>query len=547
MGVRSLLTVLLCLLAFLNEGVSGSEFDQRELTVADIPPCGLRCLFIELGPSGCAATDIQCICDSTSLEYALAACMLANCTMQDSLGTSRVQADLCNLSNESKTHQVILYTGIVYSIAFFAVALRIAGKLISKRLAWDDAVVVAALLLTAIPVACVLQMALHGFGQHLWNLEDDSLKPILYYLYVSWSTYVVVLCLIKVSLVLFYIEIFRTPQFLRTAYVFLAYMILNSVIILFIALFACSPVSSFWNRDIKGKCINIQAMAYSVSASALLQDLILLILPIVFIRNLQMKRSRKVAVGLMFCIGTFGFIATVMRLPSLSTFKISIDPSWDYFPVTVWTELELGAGFLCVSLPSIRMLLVRLLPARVLEFLSNLTPSRPKSKPTPRPAPPPAPRSWKKPASWIDISNSTDFTSSSTGGKSLEPLTLGSGVRGSFMGSFWKRASNGGTQPSTFSHLRSGTWQLQSVASNGSGAGFASAGPAGGEHGAAVEEVEMRDVADADSKNTSAAGRRSEEEGITALPQMGRGSEAARAEVGWTRDEGGLRSEKDMV
>ena len=76
---------------------------------------------------------------------------------------------------------MILYTGIVYSIAFVSVALRIAGKLLLKRLAWDDAVVVAALLLTAIPVACVLQMALHGFGQHLWDLGDGKLKPILLY------------------------------------------------------------------------------------------------------------------------------------------------------------------------------------------------------------------------------------------------------------------------------------------------------------------------------------------------------------------------------
>jgi hypothetical protein len=110
--------------------------------------------------------------------------------------------------------------------------------------------------------------------------------------------------MIKVSLVLFYIEIFRTSQFLRLSYIFLAYMILNSLIILFIVLFACKPVNSFWDRDIKGECVDMQAMAYAVSASALLQDFILLILPIAFIRNLQMKRGRKVAVGFMFCIGT---------------------------------------------------------------------------------------------------------------------------------------------------------------------------------------------------------------------------------------------------
>ncbi|KAH4063994.1 hypothetical protein HBI73_205670 [Parastagonospora nodorum] len=537
MGVRSLLTVLLCLFAFLNVEVLASN---QQLTIADIPACGLQCLFVGLEPSGCAATDIGCICDSTSLEYALATCLLANCTMQDSLGVSRVQADLCHLSSESKTQQVILYTGIVYSIAFVSVALRIAGKLLLKRLAWDDAVVVAALLLTAIPVACVLQMALHGFGQHLWDLGDGKLKPILLYLYVSWSTYVVVLCMIKVSLILFYIEIFRTPQFLRISYIFLAYMILNTLIILFIVLFACKPVNSFWDRDIKGECINIQAMAYAASASALVQDLVLLILPIAFIRNLQMKRFRKVAVGFMFCIGTFGCIATIMRLPSLSTFKISIDPSWDYSAITIWTELELCAGFLCVSLPSIRMLLVRLLPQRVRDFTSSLFHSL-RSKPTPRPVVTPEQRSWKKPSSWIDISaNSTDFSTSSSGDKNLELLTLGPDVRGSFMSAFWNRRSTSGTQLSQLSHLRSGSLRLESVTSNIT------------ESRVAVKQVEMLDVPKANRyTKASVASQRSDEEHITALPHIGCISETTRSGLEVRiRDERrykGLHTEKNMV
>lgn len=34
--------------------------------------------------------------------------------------------------------------------------LRLCGKIISKRLSWDDAVVVAALLVTAVPLGCIL-------------------------------------------------------------------------------------------------------------------------------------------------------------------------------------------------------------------------------------------------------------------------------------------------------------------------------------------------------------------------------------------------------
>src|SRR5690242_1915520 len=183
-----------------------------------------------------------------------------------------------------------------------------------------------------------------------------------------------------------------------------------------------------------------------------------------------------------------------MRLPSLSTFKISIDPSWDYFPVTIWTELELGAGFLCVSLPSIRLLVVRLFPQRVLDFLSSLThPMR--SKPTPRPVATPEQRNWKKPSSWINISaNSTDFSTSSSGDKYLEPLTLGAGVRGSFMSAFWNRASTSGTQPSQFSHLQSGSQHLESVKSNISESEVAVIGPPYEEHATSFEQVEMLDV-----------------------------------------------------
>ncbi|KAH6629439.1 hypothetical protein C7974DRAFT_186331 [Boeremia exigua] len=526
MGVRSLVAALLCLLAFFSIGVLGKpQSDSTTLTVADIPACGLRCLFLVLPASGCAPTDIECICASDSLEHQLAACLLSNCTMQDSLDTSRVQSDLCHLSEESKVQQVILYTSIVYSIAFISVVLRIAGKAVSQRLAWDDAMVVAALFLTAIPLGCVLDMSQKGFGEHLWNLEDGKLLPILRNLYISWSTYVIILCMIKISLVLFYLEIFKTPRFRITAFVFLVYLIINSLVIFFIAICACNPIPSFWNRDIKGKCIDIQAAAYANSASAIVQDLILLVLPLAFIRNLQMKRYRKIAVGFMFVIGTFGCIATIMRLPSLSTFKISIDPSWDYVPITIWTELELAAGFLCVSLPSIRILLVRVLPKQVVEFLSNIThPSRGKSNPTPRPQQerPPEQRKWKKPSSWIDISvNSTNVSNESTG-KDLEPLTLGPGVRGSFMSAFWNRSS---AQPSQFSNLRSGSRRLESAMSNYSEAGVAVTRPPyqEGKNDGISEQLEMGNMSSRSHRYTNSSCRScsGDNDQITALPQIG--------------------------
>lgn len=105
--------------------------------------------------------------------------MLANCTMADTLGAVKVQSDVCNYSQESKRTEMFMYTGIVYGIAILLVALRLAGKLVAKHLSLDDWIVVAALVLLALPVGCVLAMTRIGFGKHLWNLENGELLRII--------------------------------------------------------------------------------------------------------------------------------------------------------------------------------------------------------------------------------------------------------------------------------------------------------------------------------------------------------------------------------
>lgn len=76
--------------------------------------------------------------------------------MTDTQKTSRVQAALCSLPEKSKRMEVFLSTGIIYCLATLFVVLRITGKAVSKRLSLDDLIVVAALLLTAVPLGCVL-------------------------------------------------------------------------------------------------------------------------------------------------------------------------------------------------------------------------------------------------------------------------------------------------------------------------------------------------------------------------------------------------------
>lgn len=68
-------------------------------------------------------------------------------------------------------------------------------------------------------------------------------------------------------------------------------------------MFPCTPIKSFWDRDIKGKCLDIRAVGFANSANAIVQDLIILVLPMPSLFKLQMKKWRKVAVTFMFAVG----------------------------------------------------------------------------------------------------------------------------------------------------------------------------------------------------------------------------------------------------
>jgi hypothetical protein len=136
-------------------------------------------MILTVPASGCGLDDTECICNNNELAQTLAACMLANCTMSETLGSVKVQSSLCSFSHESKRTEMFMYTSIVYSVAIILVALRLAGKLVAKNLSLDDWIVISALLLLALPVGCVLAMTKIGFGRHLWDLEDGQLLRIL--------------------------------------------------------------------------------------------------------------------------------------------------------------------------------------------------------------------------------------------------------------------------------------------------------------------------------------------------------------------------------
>ena len=70
-----------------------------------------------------------------------------------------------------------------------------------------------------------------------------------------------------------------------------------------IKIWECSPRAKIWDKSIEGTCINVAALLDTDGACNTLSDILIILVPVKALWKLQMKRSRKIGVVLLFTVG----------------------------------------------------------------------------------------------------------------------------------------------------------------------------------------------------------------------------------------------------
>jgi Fungal rhodopsin domain len=68
--------------------------------------------------------------------------------------------------------------------------------------------------------------------------------------------------------------------------------------------FQCTPVDSYWDTTIPGHCIHSQAFVYSAAGVNILEDLVIMFLPVMELKALKLDLRKKFALGFMFALGS---------------------------------------------------------------------------------------------------------------------------------------------------------------------------------------------------------------------------------------------------
>ncbi|USW52750.1 Putative extracellular membrane protein, CFEM [Septoria linicola] len=339
-----------------------------------MPECGRTCLLTTISASPCKPGNLTCTCENSAITDTTTECVLQSCSVKNQLTTKNITETLCQRPIRDRRGPGLrsIIAGLI--LATTALALRLASKINSPcggndgwstTLWWDDAVIVFGFaLIIPIDYASFL-LSRAGIGTDVWTLPFANITRIQKIYYWCEEFYLAALPTVKISLLLTYLRIFPSQRFRYACYFVIGLNICYAIAFVLVSVFQCLPVHCAWNNwsgEHDCKCSNINAQGWTSAAFNVLLDFITLGLPLPQLWAMKLNKRKKFWVMLMFGMGFFVTIVSILRLQVLIEFGDSRNLTWHYVAVGYWSTTELHASVITASMPSIRHLLRRYMP-----------------------------------------------------------------------------------------------------------------------------------------------------------------------------------------
>ncbi|KAH8664664.1 hypothetical protein BX600DRAFT_498408 [Xylariales sp. PMI_506] len=195
-------------------------------------------------------------------------------------------------------------------------------------------------------------------------VNESQLISFLQALYATVVSYVTTQLVLKYSLLFQYRRIFQTQDAKK---IFTVLFVIITAYALFAegaSIITCWPVAKYWDDSIPGGCIDRSILHYVLAGFNIAIDITLLLIPILYLKKLQVTfRAKLVLIGCFACGGVACIIA-IIRLQSLyvnNSAPIDQQPLYGV-AIAIWSHLELNIAIVCASVPSLKPLFVKVFP-----------------------------------------------------------------------------------------------------------------------------------------------------------------------------------------
>ncbi|KAM7220299.1 hypothetical protein V8F06_004265 [Rhypophila decipiens] len=263
--------------------------------------------------------------------------------------------------NETRAPQALVAIVLCPTLALICVALRLYTRtFLLKKVFWEDYTIVVAMVISIMMSVFMVLAFTTGSGRHI---EAVSREQMVFQSKISPGVhinYVATHMSLKLSIALHYTRVSVMPFEKRLCYALVALVLGGYTAVLVVQFIRCIPFYAIWTPNVPGaKCLDTTASFLAVQAHTLAMDFIILLVPLVILRHLNIPWRQKVVLVIVLGFGGMACVVSVIRLQYLRLSATSPDRTWDSYFSAVYGVIEPNVGIICACIVTLRPLFRR--------------------------------------------------------------------------------------------------------------------------------------------------------------------------------------------
>lgn len=187
----------------------------------------------------------------------------------------------------------------------------------------------------------------------------------------------------KTSVLIFYLRLAKNTQIVLRYASWATLIVVNlaGAVLTLMNIFQCRPTHAAWDTNVRqsSECIPLLTEFICAAPVNIVTDLAILALPIPVLTGMRLPSRQKTILVLTFTLGIFVTIVDVVRIYYLqqaigetptgtstsrgSRFGGEADFAWNASLSLMWSAVEVNVGIICACIPTLKPLILRLLPA----------------------------------------------------------------------------------------------------------------------------------------------------------------------------------------
>ncbi|KAL4747554.1 hypothetical protein BDW72DRAFT_209501 [Aspergillus terricola var. indicus] len=259
------------------------------------------------------------------------------------------------------SHNYVIFisvASVMTLISTVIVALRILTRVLTISAKWDDWAILGALVFAyGFLTTTVLVATVAHAGYQITQYDMATLGKWSQIALANNVLYNCSITLSKLSVLLLYRRLFAVSKPLRTAtWIVGAIAVASYIAAVFGLVFATDPVHAQWQPWVPHRSIHNEAFWIAMGAINAALDFTIFCMPQPIVWRLHQTRQRKVLVSLVFALGGFVCIASIVRLYYMATIDVN-NATYTMSTPGIWTMIEMEVTIICACLPIVPSML----------------------------------------------------------------------------------------------------------------------------------------------------------------------------------------------